>query len=261
MVDDNPANLQLAGELLLDIGVNVELAASGPQAIELFEEQPFDLVFMDIQMPEMDGLETSRRLRHMESTNQHTPIVALTAHAAIEQKSQLLLAGMDDFLSKPVSEQQLVDVLQRLVLESNAVPTNEAPEKLDKQTIANQQKAHLPKPVDISLSLKRANGKHSLAKDMLTMLVKTLEKDHHAIQLAFKGKDYDLLQELIHKLHGGCSYCGVPDLKDTSLALDDALQKGEFDKIPDLMPILSNRVSELIQWQLDHDLDEIFTPT
>ena len=104
VVDDNPANLQLAGELLTDLGVEIELAASGLQALELFTEDKFDLIFMDIQMPEMDGLETTQRIRSLETDGKHTPVIALTAHAMLEQKSQLLLAGLDDCLNKPASE-------------------------------------------------------------------------------------------------------------------------------------------------------------
>lgn len=107
VVDDNPANLQLASELLQGLGASVTTAASGKAALEQLDQQPFDLIFMDVQMPEIDGLETTQEIRRKQKGKERTPIVALTAHAMNNNKSRLLLAGMDDCTSKPVSEAQL----------------------------------------------------------------------------------------------------------------------------------------------------------
>src|SRR5690606_23306555 len=113
LVDDNPANLQLASELLRGLNTLVTQANNGPQAIEACKESDFDVIFMDIQMPGMDGLETTRHIRALEEGKRRTPIIALTAHTITEQKSELLIAGMDDCISKPVNESQLAHIINR----------------------------------------------------------------------------------------------------------------------------------------------------
>src|SRR5690606_33451756 len=102
VVDDHPGNLRLAQVFLEEIGTEVTACASGEEAVEAFARQRFDLVFMDIQMPGMDGLETTRRLREMEGEARRTPVIALTAHALSSERQHLLGAGMDDYLTKPV---------------------------------------------------------------------------------------------------------------------------------------------------------------
>jgi two-component system, NarL family, sensor histidine kinase BarA len=113
LVDDNPANLQFTTELLTALNSKVRQANSGQQAIDACTEDNFDVIFMDIQMPGMDGIEATRRIRQLESGKKRTPIIALTAHSITEQKSELLIAGMDDCLSKPVNETQLIHVINR----------------------------------------------------------------------------------------------------------------------------------------------------
>src|SRR5690606_18776535 len=111
IVDDNPANLQLAAELLRGLNTYVMQASSGQQALSLCEAESLDIIFMDIQMPGMGGIETTRRLRSTENNTRRTRIIALTAHSMTEQKAELLIAGMDDCISKPVSEAQLAHII------------------------------------------------------------------------------------------------------------------------------------------------------
>ncbi len=112
LVDDHPGNLKLARVFLEELGVTVTACDNGQSALEAFREQPFDLVFMDIQMPGMDGKETTQRMRDSEPDGTHTPIVALTAHALESERRELLDRGLDDYLSKPITEGQLRHTLK-----------------------------------------------------------------------------------------------------------------------------------------------------
>jgi len=104
LVDDHPGNLKLARVFLEELGVTVTACDGGQSALDSFREQSFDLVFMDIQMPGMDGKETTQRMRDSEPDGAHTPIVALTAHALESERRELLDRGLDDYLSKPITE-------------------------------------------------------------------------------------------------------------------------------------------------------------
>lgn len=247
-VDDNPANLQLIGELLKDLGVRVTLAANGSEALEHFEAGGFDLVFMDIQMPVLDGLETTRRMRAGES-GERTPVVALTAHAMTEQKAELLLAGLDDYLSKPVSEAQLTHVIRRWIGVDTSRPWAAASEP--RQTLGREA-------LDLQLSLRLSNGKPDLARDMLRMLLADLPEDEERIRQYFQEGAYDLLETTVHRLHGGASYCGVPRLKRAAADLDEMLQQQSHAELRDAVLELLSAIAELRNWEAQHDLDALF---
>ncbi len=119
-VDDHPPNLLVLDALLSDLGVQVVTVSSGQEAIDQVQQRlekglpHFDLIFMDIQMPRMSGLEATQWIRQLEqlaTRSQHTPIVALTAHALSDEREQLLSLGMDDYVGKPIQQEQLVYLL------------------------------------------------------------------------------------------------------------------------------------------------------
>lgn len=270
-VDDNPANLRLVSELLKDMDVKVVTADNGAAALKLCAVSDFDLVLMDIQMPGMDGLEVTRQLRKRENPDHRTPIVALTAHAVNEQKSKLLLAGMDDYLTKPVSETELLHIIDRWVARNSlkqpakAAPALIQPANSRNDTIAdNQPENSEEKLVDIQQSLILAKNKPDLARDMLVMLLDSLPTTRVDINTYLSEGNHKELQEVIHKLHGGCCYCGVPRLKKLSSELDRKLQQA-LEK-SEALPLLEGKVAQLIneiddlqEWQHCMDVDALFT--
>ncbi|UJS25161.1 response regulator [Thiothrix winogradskyi] len=112
LVDDEPLNRFFGGELLKTLGLSVITVDSGAAALALLQQHTVDLVFMDVSMPEMDGYETTQRIREFASASD-LPIIALTAHAVAEVREQCFAAGMDDFLTKPFDKTQLQQLLQR----------------------------------------------------------------------------------------------------------------------------------------------------
>ena len=113
LVEDNLVNQLVAKRLLEKAGTNVEIAANGLEAVAAVERKHYDLVFMDIQMPEMDGYQATAEIRRRQGRARHTPIIALTAHAMPEDRQRCLAAGMDDYLSKPVAPEDLQGALRR----------------------------------------------------------------------------------------------------------------------------------------------------
>lgn len=209
-VDDNDANLKLIAELLSEYNVKSTLAKNGLEAIQACKDNSFDLVFMDIQMPEMDGLEATSEIRKLSHANQRLPIIALTAHAMKGEKERLLSQGMNDYLTKPIGIEQLEDTVRKWVRKS----------LLSKETVIEQKtsgdlvKKLNTEIIDWSLSMKMANQKPDLAYDMLRMLVESFDEAETIINKAFNDKDSNSLQQGIHKLHGATAYCGVPSLKE-----------------------------------------------
>jgi two-component system, sensor histidine kinase and response regulator len=113
LVEDNVVNQMVAQSLLERRGFEVVLAGNGREGVAVFQRRPFDLVLMDIQMPEMDGFEALAAIRALEErAGRHTPVVALTAHAMKEDRDRCLAAGFDDYLSKPLEASRLYDILR-----------------------------------------------------------------------------------------------------------------------------------------------------
>jgi len=116
LAEDNLFNQKVAVGLLSRLGHTVEIADNGLLAIEKFSQGDFDIILMDVQMPEMDGFQATRRIRQLQSTTgKFTPIIAMTAHAMTGDREKCLAGGMDDYLSKPISRADLVSVLARNV--------------------------------------------------------------------------------------------------------------------------------------------------
>lgn len=272
VVDDNRANRRLSRELILGLNIAVDTAESGEKAIEMIKQQSYSLILMDIQMPGMDGFETTKAIRSSESSNNRVPIVALTAHAVEEEKTKLLLAGMDDFLSKPVSEHELAELLSRWLKSPPCEQVAMVQEDMAQEGMAHEETGAPKKsatttdnlaeqnysPVDIEKSILLAKNNPALARDMLEMLIESLREDLPLILTAFKEKRREELYELIHKLHGGCCYCGVPKLLAVSKITDQRLKKNIQEDIEKQMIDLQQEAERLIHWSNSIDLDVIF---
>ncbi|MFJ4158049.1 response regulator [Pseudomonas sp. NPDC089752] len=207
-VDDNAANLLLVQTLLEDLGAQVLAVDNGYAAVQAVQSEPFDLVLMDVQMPGMDGRACTEQIRLWENTQSGSPlpIVALTAHAMANEKRALLHSGMDDYLTKPISERQLAQVVMKWTgLSLGGGPL---------EPMLEQQAEGQDLPVlDPDEGLRLAAGKPDLAADMLAMLLASLQSDREAIFAAREAGDRSTLIEQVHRLNGASRYCGVPQLR------------------------------------------------
>ncbi len=217
-VDDNPANLKLIGTLLAEQVEHTLLCESGEEAIALARDNVLDLILMDIQMPNIDGIRTSE-LIHQMPHHTSTPIVAVTAHAISGEREHLLQAGMDDYLAKPIDEAMLTRVLSRYHSSGHS----------DTVTVVPRGGAASGEPLlslDWPLALRQAANKADLAQDLLQMLVEFLPQVSERVQALLEGVEDGGILDLIHKLHGSCSYSGVPRLKQLCFYIEQQLRQG-----------------------------------
>jgi CheY-like chemotaxis protein len=115
VVEDNVVNQKVAKRLLEKLGCRVDLAANGKEAVDMFESMPFDAIFMDCQMPEMDGYEATRVIRGRQGSRLRIPIIAMTAGVMEAERERCVSAGMDDFVPKPVVAAALRKAVERWV--------------------------------------------------------------------------------------------------------------------------------------------------
>lgn len=249
-VDDQDANLRLLTRLLRDLGHDVEEAENGRQALILCQQHLFDCIFMDIRMPVMDGIETTRRIRLLENNNRNTPVIAVTAQVMADQKQQLLMAGLDDYLSKPIDENQLTQVIARW---SNKIS---AAKQAASKTVSEDA---IEKCVDIELSLKLSHGKGNLAAEMLSMLLNELPDTRQEIQRAWEEKRFADARELIHKLHGACCYCGVPALKAICKKLEIHLNTRLESPTASDQQAFHRAIDSLLVWRDQYSIEDLFS--
>jgi len=117
VVDDYLINLELTKHMLQMMKCRVDTAETGPEAIDRVKGKQYDIIFMDIQMPEMDGVEATSEIRKLTEQNGHIPVVALTANAIEGDREKYLEAGLDDYISKPITGEGLEEILMRQLSE------------------------------------------------------------------------------------------------------------------------------------------------
>lgn len=232
-VDDNAANLTFISTLLQEMHLNVLSFSDGWSAFEAFKSNTPDLVLMDIKMPGLDGKQTMHKMRvwETEANRSPTPIVAVTAHAFIEERRDLKQRGFNDFITKPVNEQTLIQIILtwtgHLITQPHTAQTDIA---LSKTAATN----HTPQLAvfDFSESIQLAGGRKKLALDLLELLLDSLPADRDYIQQALAEGERDNLLERIHRLHGATKYCGVPQLRAQCKLCEALLKKpgGEINQ-------------------------------
>jgi two-component system, sensor histidine kinase and response regulator len=130
LAEDNRVNQAVASRLLSKLGHSIVIANNGKEAVDLLKQQTFDLVLMDVQMPEMDGIVATERIRECErSTHVHIPIIAMTAHAMQGDRERCLAAGMDGYITKPINADELKVAILAAVHDTTEMDNDESAEK------------------------------------------------------------------------------------------------------------------------------------
>ena len=230
-VDDSPINLQLLKHWLTPIGIEVSLAYSGQQAINMALSDTYDQIFMDIQMPEMDGMETTRQLRQIENYK-NTPIIALTAHALGSEQQQILSSGMNAYLTKPINEELLLSTIE--TWRSNT------------ETFQDQVDAKLAGIFDLNKALEIVDGKTDIAKEMFDMLADSLDAEKKLIKHHLENQDTDKLIEVVHRIHGASKYTGTINIARHAGFLETHLKELGLEEVEGVAEDFIEAIEDLL---------------
>jgi PAS domain S-box-containing protein len=241
VVDDNYINLKVALAFLALHNIHGEPAENGAEALEKIRRKPYDLVFMDHMMPEMDGVETVKRIRRLEQPwAAAMPIIALSANAVSGAKETFLAAGMNDFISKPIDAGELNRKLVRWL-------------PADKIAGVADPAAGKPAPADQDLVINRALGIGRMGGDavLYEQLVKTFQEDHREdavkIQEALDRGDHDSALRIAHTLKSAAAFIGALRLQALAGALEKALRENRPAAGMKLLPELGGEFRSLLQ--------------
>ncbi|MBL8305534.1 MAG: response regulator [Rubrivivax sp.] len=210
LVEDNELNQMVARGLLGDVGgAQVTMAADGAAALALLASHRFDIVLMDVQMPGMDGHETTRRLRRLPQCA-GLPVIAMTAHALERDRELCREAGMDDFIGKPFDPAELFRIVSRWCTKASAPRAGEP--------VA---------AVDFRLGLHRCLGRHDLYARVLQRFVQTRTGDAAALRLALEAGERDAARLIAHSMASTAGAIGAEALAGHARLLEQWLQQGE----------------------------------
>ncbi|MGK0391712.1 MAG: CheY-like chemotaxis protein/HPt (histidine-containing phosphotransfer) domain-containing protein, partial [Maribacter sp.] len=220
VVEDNYMNQKYISSLLKKWGLNFEFAIDGLMALELAFTKPYDLIFMDISMPSMNGYDTTNALRKIENPNQDTPIIALSALAFINEKKKALKIGMTDFLGKPFTPRDLLTILntylEPISLEEKATTIN---------------KIIIPSPLDAKHIESLYGDDYEYAAEMFNIFIEHAKLDFEKIQSFIEQKDFNKVKDIAHKLTPNFSMAGLLLLKDKILSLEAAATEKDEQQI------------------------------
>lgn len=253
VVDDNKTNRKLLVAFLADFGIQPEEAEDGSEAMARISQHDYDLVFMDIQMPVMDGVTATREIRRHELGDSHLPVVALTAHALPQEQEELMRSGFDDYLTKPVSEQQLVQTIRRWTGADLHPPGRLETLSETPEAEAAQATSPADVPVDFRLGLQRAGNKPALARDMFQGLLDQLHETRGQLAALLADGDLEVLLERVHALHGVTRYCGTPELETRLSTIEHALKEDDQAALAPALQELLAVMDRLLHWSEQED--------
>lgn len=250
IVDDNQANLKLLRLMLENEGLNCKAVDNAQAAIEACDTEVFQLIFMDIQMPEISGLEATQKIRMHSILNRATPVIAVTAHAQTEDKNAFMRAGMNDYLGKPIMEEQLGQVLNHWT--QSGLDADAEKKSLEHEVVETIA------PVDLQLCLASTGHKPELAKDMLQGLLDSLPEARQKIAVLKQQQKLDAYSMAVHRLHGNACYTGVPVLRQICHSIEDDVKSGHDEQAYARANQLDAEIARLLAWYEQHDLDVLF---
>jgi two-component system sensor histidine kinase/response regulator len=252
LAEDNEINQQIATELLEGVGATVKVATTGREAVEILwngpHPPPFDIVLMDLQMPEMDGYQATAKLR---SSVRFTalPIVAMTAHATIEERQRCLAAGMNDHIAKPIDPDNLFETVERFYKPVKTVDTDAEPKR---SAVRSDGADEMPSiaGLDTKGGLVRVGGNGALYLKLLRQFVEQQGPTVTQVRDALVKGDVALAERLAHSLKGVAGNIGATRVQGTAGALEKAIRDrvtpGALDSATrQLADVLDPLVSEL----------------
>ncbi len=248
LVEDDPFNQEYMVYLLRDFGFKVTLIGNGVKALETLAAQPFDLVLMDIQMPEMDGFETTERIRNAVDAgfDPHIPIIALTAYAMKGDRERMLEAGMDDYLSKPLKKEQLLAKIESLLLKAKESATEQVSDPVHHQSEPDYIR-------DLNDFIQDADDDQDLIQHLLDNFPKESRKWLQRLEAALEQADYDQIERAAHRIASISSALYIDMAGAVCGELQEAAREQALATCQRLFGRLEKQIEEIIAYI--HDLN------
>lgn len=239
--DDNAINQKVAQRVLQQMGYAAAVTSNGREALEALDRERFDLIFMDLQMPELNGLEATQAIRERQEDSSQFPncqppviIIAMTASAMVGDRDKCIASGMDDYVAKPVRPEDVRAAIERWgnkVREAQAVAPAEAqPEIAITQPMNNSQQP----PVDMERLMEFSDGTPESIRELITLYLDQTQKQLEQLAAAVKGGNTAEIRRISHSSAGASATCGMTPLSKLLRELEHLGMAGELTGTPEL---------------------------
>ncbi len=286
LAEDNPVNQKLTVILLQKAGFSVDAVDDGLKAVEYAQKGQYAAILMDVQMPEMDGFEATRKIREWEAGQRHIPIIAMTAHALKGDRERCLEAGMDDYISKPIQPQALLTALERWMAEKTASAESPIIEEMDYSAppsafgplsidadaglfgegaavteksehpaapafITDQPPKDFAQPLDLQKALPRFNNDREFFNEMCAEFMAHLPGRLEELKNTFEARDLETFTRTAHSLKGLAASFSAEPVTQISAELELLGRQGNLDAAPPLMERLEAESRRLLDYMRD----------
>jgi PAS domain S-box-containing protein len=244
VAEDVELNQYLARHILESWDFEVTIVSNGKEAVDQLQAEPYDCILMDVQMPEMDGMEATRHIRQLpDPAKANIPIIALTANALKGDSERYLAAGMNDYLAKPFDEARLFRVISRNLTEQAPVVATE------KNIPFKNHTSMLPvnKLYDLSMVQSVSGGDESFIKKMVALFIETVPQNLEELVKATQEENWDQVGKTAHKLKSTVDSMGIKSIKQEIRTVEaNAKQKAQLEEIPALVEKIGSVIHECI---------------
>lgn len=232
LAEDNLINQKVAMRMLNAAGYQVDAVLNGEQAIRVVSQKNYDVILMDVQMPEVDGFTATKKIREMEPPKNAIPIIAITAHALVGDREKCLEAGMNEYISKPVNANEIVQMIDNLLSISKIKLEDLEPNGM------NSKAFDFERLKQISL------GDQSFEKDLLGDYIFDAESKLEAIQNNLNEKNIKKIVDLAHTLKGSSYSVGATLVGDEALGIELSAKSNDLESVADRISRLSKSIKE-----------------
>ncbi|MEP0880475.1 PAS domain S-box protein [Trichocoleus sp. ST-U3] len=248
LAEDNLINQKVALKQLNTLGYEADVAANGKEVVELLEKIPYDLVLMDCQMPILDGYEATREIRRRQGEgSRRTTVIALTANAMKEDRKRCLDAGMDDYLSKPVSREQLallIDHWTKVIFQDANASSGGVATREDVET----RFSSLQDLVDWEHLHQLSEGSREFELELLQMFFTEVQAHLESVKRAIAINDFDSLAKEAHHIKGASANVGVEGMRSNAQKLEELASHYQLAGTTEIVSALETALSRIQSW-------------
>lgn len=246
VVDDNAMNLAVAQDLLRKTKLQIDVASSGEECLEMLKRKAYHLICMDHMMPVMDGVQTLHAIREMEGNpSKDIPIIALTANAVVGAKEFYLGAGFEDYLSKPIEPEKLEDMLIKYLPKELVYLTEEAVASAEDDAFALNEESLTDMGINAAHGLKYMGGSHSLYLKVLRDFREMLLEKEEQLKAMLSKEDVSGYAIIVHALKGNARNVGADQLAEEAFELEKKSKEGRLEEVEVQSPIIFNMMRML----------------